>query len=124
MKLGEIVAELKKKPGRHLTAFLVLHELTAILAFPLVYPLASLSNKWLLQQLPESILIKTQDSLKKANSKVNSIREYFGYTLLDDHHPVVINFATSYAFVKILMPIRLGICVWMTPIVVRFFSRV
>jgi hypothetical protein len=32
-----IVQELKSKPGAHLTSFLILHELTAIVPIPLIY---------------------------------------------------------------------------------------
>lgn len=123
MKLEHIISDLKKKPGRHLTAFLILHELTAVLAFPVVYPIASFSNRWLLQTLPESLVEKTELTLKKANEKVNKVRNYFGYSSLDDHHPVVINFAMSYVFVKLLMPVRLLGCLWLTPIAVRMLSR-
>eukprot|EP00834_Sanchytrium_tribonematis_P000284 NODE_5_length_72347_cov_1.339331.p52 type:complete len:128 gc:universal NODE_5_length_72347_cov_1.339331:12835-12452(-) len=122
-RFSDIVDQLKKKPGRHLTAFLILHELTAIFAFPVVYPLASFSNRLLLTHLPESLLEKTQLQIKKANYQVNRIRQYFGYDPLDDHHPVVLNFALSYVYVKILMPLRIGLSLWLSPIAVKAFTR-
>eukprot|EP00835_Amoeboradix_gromovi_P006785 NODE_886_length_3442_cov_0.414897.p3 type:complete len:145 gc:universal NODE_886_length_3442_cov_0.414897:954-1388(+) len=122
-QLQDIITSMKKKPGLHLTAFLLLHEATAVLAFPIVYPLASFSNRWLLQILPEKIIAKTDNSLKKVNVKVNKVRNYFGYSSLDDHHPVVLNFAMSYVFVKILMPVRLSLCLYITPAVVKLLSK-
>ncbi len=121
MKLGDIIAELKKKPGRHLTVFLILHEVTAILSFPLVYPFASLSNKYVMAQLPSHVKNKVDNGLEKANGKVNSIRAYFGYPALASNHPLVVNVSLTYVYVKLLMPVRLAISFYITPTVIRLF---
>lgn len=113
--------EMKRKPGKSAVVFLVLHEVTAILAFPVVYPLASLTSHYGLSLLPVTARSTVDGYLEKANKRINRMRNRVGYDDLAVDHPLVMNLALSYFYVKCLMPVRLGMCVYLTPLIVNRF---
>ena len=115
----KIIQEFKARPGKSATVFLVLHELTAILSFPVVYPLARLTTDYGMGWLPHNIKDRVEGYMVKANSKVNKVRHTFGYDDLTSDHPVVLNLALSYLYVKALMPVRIGLCFYLTPVIAK-----
>ncbi|KAJ3204260.1 hypothetical protein HDU82_005949, partial [Entophlyctis luteolus] len=108
--------QLKTSPGSHLTAFLVLHELTAVLPLPILY--YSLRATELQVPVPQTVMEKAEIAMDKV------IRRYGwsdGPAVNDDGGVVVaktrmlVDLATAYAIVKLLMPVRLGVSALLTP---------
>ncbi|KAI8097166.1 uncharacterized protein BX664DRAFT_325700 [Halteromyces radiatus] len=98
--------QFKHKPASYLTTFAILHELTAIIPFPLVY--YGLSWSSLKVPVPEQ-------AVNEGNRIVNKVRVRYGFTPLEPDSRVMINLATTYAIVKIMLPLRIGASVAMTP---------
>ncbi|KAJ2324122.1 hypothetical protein GGI00_005424 [Coemansia sp. RSA 2681] len=100
----------KERPASHITAFAVLHELTAVV--PLVgvyYALDYLQPK---MPFPQSIL-------EEGNRYINKLRTYVGWQRLESDSPVLLHLATSYAIVKAAAPLRIAASLALTP----WFSR-
>ncbi|KAJ2581884.1 hypothetical protein GGH95_001842 [Coemansia sp. RSA 1836] len=100
----------KERPASHITAFAVLHELTAVV--PLVgvyYALDYLQPK---MPFPQNIL-------EEGNRYINKLRTYVGWQRLEPGSPVLLHLATSYAIVKAAAPLRIAASLALTP----WFSR-
>ncbi|KAI8332872.1 hypothetical protein BC941DRAFT_380971 [Chlamydoabsidia padenii] len=100
--------QFKNKPGSYITTFAVLHELTAIVPFPLVY----YGLSWSSIQLPVP-----EQAIHEGNRIVNKVRTRYGYEPLEADNRAMVNLATTYAIVKILLPLRIGASVAMTPFI-------
>ncbi|CAF0859048.1 unnamed protein product [Adineta steineri] len=110
------IDQLKDRPASHITAFAILHEVTAILPFPLIYfPL-----KWLNigQYLPIPI-----EYIQEGNKKINRVRTRYGFEPLDESSMVLVNLSMTYAIVKILLPLRIGLSLMLTPWLASIITR-
>ncbi|KAJ2859692.1 hypothetical protein GGH94_005965 [Coemansia aciculifera] len=100
----------KQRPASHITAFAVLHELTAIVPLVGVY----YALDYLQPQMPFP-----QSVLEEGNRYINKLRTYVGLQQLDADSPVLLHLATSYAVVKAAVPLRIAASLALTP----WFSR-
>ncbi|CAF1062674.1 unnamed protein product [Adineta steineri] len=110
------IDQLKDRPASHITAFAILHEVTAILPFPLIYfPL-----KWLNigQYLPIPI-----EYIQEGNKKINRVRTRYGFEPLDESSMVLVNLSMTYAIVKVLLPLRIGLSLMLTPWLASIITR-
>ncbi|KAF8949105.1 hypothetical protein BGZ47_010608 [Haplosporangium gracile] len=106
-KFRQYAEQFKNKPASHLISFGVLHEITAIVPLPIVY--FALVETGVKIPFPEQ-------AIEEGNRFVGRVAKYYGWNLEGaDGARTMLNMATSYAFVKALMPLRLALCVWMTP---------
>ncbi|CAF1077114.1 unnamed protein product [Rotaria sordida] len=112
----QYVDRLKERPASHITAFAILHEITAILPFPFIYfPL-----KW--SRLGEYIPIPTE-YIQEGNRKINRIRTRYGLKPLDESSLVLINLSITYAIVKLILPLRIGLSFILTPWLASIITR-
>ncbi|KAI8930302.1 hypothetical protein BC831DRAFT_382556, partial [Entophlyctis helioformis] len=88
-------------PASHLVAFAILHEATAVLPLPIIYYLLAVTDIKI--PFPETVLAE-------GNRRISSAKP-----LLSDDSQVMLHMATSYAIVKALMPVRVGLCFLLTP---------
>ncbi|CAF0749722.1 unnamed protein product [Didymodactylos carnosus] len=103
---------LKDRPASHITAFAILHELTAIGAFPIVYyPL-----KW--SQWGQYIPVPTH-YIEEGYRFISRVRQRYGYSSLDPGNPVLLNLSLTYGIVKLLLPLRIGLSLYLTPAFAR-----
>ncbi|CAG8439955.1 11925_t:CDS:2 [Ambispora leptoticha] len=100
------VDQFKSKPASYIISFAILHEITAIIPIPLVY--LFLDRTGLSIPLPEKVI---QDG----NQFINKVANYYGWQGFENGTRMAINAATSYAVVKVLLPVRIAACVWLTP---------
>ncbi|KAJ2825623.1 hypothetical protein FBU31_003666 [Coemansia sp. 'formosensis'] len=96
----------KQRPASHITAFAVLHELTAIVPLFGVY----CALDYLQPQIPFP-----QSALEEGNRYINKLRTYVGWQELDANSPVLLHLATSYAAVKAAAPLRIVASLALTP---------
>ncbi|KAJ1961548.1 hypothetical protein GGI12_003188 [Dipsacomyces acuminosporus] len=96
----------KDRPASHLTAFAILHEVTAVVPLVGVYYVINYFD--LKVPFPE-------DALKEGNRYINKVRVYFGWSKLEDDSPILLHLATSYAIVKAAGPLRIAASVALTP---------
>lgn len=109
-RFQQTIQSLRKQPASHLTSFLVLHELTAILPLPVLFlALSSLPDLGLSSFFSDS-----------GESAAKSIARMFGAEGLEVGGQVMVNLATSYALVKAALPLRLALSLYLTP----WFARV
>ncbi|KAJ2704632.1 hypothetical protein FB645_003129 [Coemansia sp. IMI 203386] len=101
----------RDRPASHITAFAVLHEVTAVAPLIGVY--------YLLKYFGPNIPVPSK-ILEEGNRYINKIREYFGWPSLANDSPVLLHLATSYALVKAAAPLRIAVSVAMTPWVARW----
>ncbi|KAJ2782852.1 hypothetical protein GGI15_002779 [Coemansia interrupta] len=101
----------RHRPASHVTAFALLHELTAVAPLALVY--------YALAYLQPTLPLPA-DLLAEGNRRVSRVRAYLGYPPLDEHSPVLAHLAASYAVVKLAAPLRIALCFLWTPPVARF----
>ncbi|PVU88788.1 hypothetical protein BB559_005394 [Furculomyces boomerangus] len=102
----------KNRPGSHLTAFAILHEVTAIAPIFLIY--------YVLQEMDLEIPL-SENVLKGGNRYINKLREVFGFEKLDEDSKVMVHLVASYGIVKAAMPLRIACCFALTPFVSRRF---
>ncbi|KAI8370589.1 uncharacterized protein BYT42DRAFT_548830 [Radiomyces spectabilis] len=100
----------KDKPASYTTTFLVLHELTAIVPFPIIYYGIKASG----YTIPVP-----QDVVAEGNRFINKVRVRYGYDPLDLNNPTMVNLTATYAIVKLLMPARIAASAFLTPTVVE-----
>ncbi|KAF9138269.1 hypothetical protein BG015_002445 [Linnemannia schmuckeri] len=106
-KFRQYAEQFKNKPASHLISFGILHEITAIVPLPIVY--------FALVETGVKIPFPDQ-AIEEGNRFVGRVAKYYGWDLEGaDGARTMLNMATSYAVVKALMPLRLALCVWMTP---------
>ncbi|RUP10417.1 hypothetical protein BC936DRAFT_140012 [Jimgerdemannia flammicorona] len=99
--------QFRNKPASYVASFAILHELTAVLPIPLVY--LFLDRTGVRIPIPE-------DAIAEGNRIVSKMRVRYGYEPLDPQNRVMVNLATSYAVVKVLMPARIALSVALTPL--------
>ncbi|KAI8594654.1 hypothetical protein EDD21DRAFT_393188 [Dissophora ornata] len=106
-KFKQYAEQFKNKPASHLIAFGILHEITAVAPLPVVY--FALMETGVKIPFPEQ-------AMEEGNKFVARVAKYYGWNLEGaEGARVMLNMASSYALVKALMPLRLALCVWMTP---------
>ncbi|KAF9364816.1 hypothetical protein BGX34_000281 [Mortierella sp. NVP85] len=106
-KFRQYAEQFKNKPASHLISFGILHEITAVVPLPIVY--FALVETGVKIPFPEQ-------AMEEGNRFVERVAKYYGWNLEGaDGARMMLNMATSYAVVKALMPLRLALCVWMTP---------
>ncbi|EIE88940.1 hypothetical protein RO3G_13651 [Rhizopus delemar RA 99-880] len=100
------IQQFKNKPGSYLTSFAILHELTAVAPFPVIYYALEAS----------SVKIPFSDSfVEEGNKFVNKVRIHYGYEPLEADNQTMIHLVTTYCVVKVLLPVRLAASAAMTP---------
>ncbi|KAI9471743.1 hypothetical protein BX667DRAFT_461188, partial [Coemansia mojavensis] len=96
----------RDRPASHITAFAILHEITAIVPmFGVYYALDFYQPKTV---FPEQVL-------QEGNRVVNKLRSYAGMDALDTKSPVLAHLALSYAVVKAAAPLRIAASIALTP---------
>ncbi|KAI7869503.1 hypothetical protein BDF14DRAFT_1782041 [Spinellus fusiger] len=105
------VDQFRGSPASYIVTFSVLHELTVLVPFPFVYYALKAYNV----QIP-----LPKEALEGGNTAVNKIRKYYGYEPLALDNHAMVHLATSYAILKLLMPVRLMVSFAMTPFVARW----
>ncbi|KAF9949470.1 hypothetical protein BGZ72_008768 [Mortierella alpina] len=106
-RFRQYAEQFKNKPASHLLSFGILHEITAVVPLPIVYFV--LAETGIKIPFPEQ-------AMEEGNKFVGRVAKYYGWSLEGaDGARVMLNMATSYAVVKALLPVRLALCVWMTP---------
>ncbi|OZJ06896.1 hypothetical protein BZG36_00255 [Bifiguratus adelaidae] len=100
-------AQFKDKPASYITAFAILHELTAVAPLPIIYYLLW-STGWKVP-LPES-------AVKEGNRIMSKLRERYGFSKIDEGSRTMVNLAASYAIVKIGLPVRIAVSAYLTPV--------
>ncbi|KAJ1724609.1 hypothetical protein LPJ53_001145 [Coemansia erecta] len=101
----------RDRPASHITAFALLHELTAVAPLALVYYTLAYFEPPV--PLPAALLAE-------GNRYISRARAYLGYPPLDEHSPVLAHLAASYAIVKAAAPLRIALSLLLTPPVARF----
>ncbi|KAJ3332905.1 hypothetical protein HDU76_012642 [Blyttiomyces sp. JEL0837] len=119
---------LKSAPASHLTSFLILHELTAIIPLPIIY--YGLSTTGLQIPIPQQLVEDSARRIQKVMKRYGfddgsatsseSGSEGWDAAKIEKHARVVLDIATSYALVKMMMPARLAVSAALTP----WFARV
>lgn len=139
--LQRFTKPLRDAPATHVTAFLVLHELTAVVP---LFGLVALfhSTQWLPSSLSDSQVVMeatkkfgkyftrkgwltTEESVEGGSWGVSErgmriVVEYVCSALRGIPQADVARFATAYAITKILLPLRLVLSVWATPWFARY----
>ncbi|KAG0030174.1 hypothetical protein BGZ81_002989 [Podila clonocystis] len=106
-RFRQYAEQFKNKPASHLISFGILHEITAIVPLPIIY--FGLVETGIKIPFPEQ-------AIEEGNRFVGKVAKYYGWNMEGaDGARMMLNMATSYAVVKALMPLRLALCVWMTP---------
>lgn len=91
-KLSKYVRQFRSKPTSYIVSFLILHEVTAIVPIPIFYLL--LSSTGIRVPFPQRVL-------DEGNKFINRVMVYYGYEPFEDGSRAALNFATSYAIVKV-----------------------
>ncbi|KAJ2726258.1 hypothetical protein GGI07_000735 [Coemansia sp. Benny D115] len=102
----------RDRPASHLTAFAILHEVTAVAPLFGVY--------YALDRFEFKLPVVPQAALEEGNRYINRLREYFGMERLALDSPVLLHLATSYAVVKAAMPLRVAASLAATPWLARW----
>ncbi|KAI8830194.1 hypothetical protein BJ741DRAFT_620723 [Chytriomyces cf. hyalinus JEL632] len=116
----------KSSPASHLTSFVVLHELTALLPLPIVY--YALQTTGLRVPVSQDMLDEGTRRIDRIMAKYNlggdgseggsssDGREVgLGDSTPRIHSETIIDMATAYAVVKLLMPVRIAVSLALTP---------
>ncbi|KAL9044534.1 MAG: hypothetical protein Q9214_002335 [Letrouitia sp. 1 TL-2023] len=113
-------------PLTHVSAFLVLHEVTAVV--PLLGLAAAFHySQWLPPYISEGKWVR--DGVQKFGNyfrrkgwlgEEGQARRYKSWAFGEGGVKIVVEFATAYAITKALLPLRLALSVWATP----WFARV
>ncbi|KAG0174919.1 hypothetical protein DFQ28_003656 [Apophysomyces sp. BC1034] len=98
--------QFRDKPASYMTTFAVLHEITAIVPFPVIY--------YMLDHVSWEVPVP-EEAVAEGNRIMNKLRTRYGYEPLEPQNRVMVNLATTYAIVKVLMPVRVMASVTLTP---------
>ncbi|KAI9173109.1 hypothetical protein H9P43_007240 [Blastocladiella emersonii ATCC 22665] len=98
---------------RRPSAFLILHEATAVLPIGLFYYAIDWSGVQI--PFPESIL-------EESNARIQRVVKYYNWDVQPDSR-VMLHLVAAYALVKVLLPVRIAASVWMTPGLARVIDR-
>ena len=82
-----------------MTTFALLHEITAIVPLPIVYYTLDYSG-WHIPLVP-------QEAIAEGNRIMSKLRMRYGYEPLEPDSRTMVNLATSYAVVKVNVPMIL-----------------
>ncbi|KAI7902216.1 uncharacterized protein BX663DRAFT_436209 [Cokeromyces recurvatus] len=104
--------QFKNKPGSYMTSFAILHEVTAIAPFPIIYLL--LDNSSIKIPFPDTVI-------SEGNRFVNKVRVHYGYEPLEPDNRTMIHLVTTYGIVKALLPVRIAASAAMTPFLAERF---
>ncbi|KAI9028518.1 hypothetical protein DFJ74DRAFT_492888 [Hyaloraphidium curvatum] len=103
----------RAQPASHLTAFLVLHEITAVLPLPLLYYALHRSEvAW--------DAVFPRDWLEKGDRRMRGTFKALGLPEIEGSR-AALNAAAAYGIVKAAMPLRLAACAYLTPWFARTF---
>jgi hypothetical protein len=108
-----VIEKLKQYPKSHLTSFLILHEVTAIVPIPIIYKL--------LQVYPIDYPI-SQEYLEEGNRRMNKMLKIVNMEV-DNSSKQFLDLVTSYVIVKALMPARIALSLALTPAGARLIQR-
>lgn len=61
--------------------------------------------------------------LTEGNKKINRVRTRYGFEPLDESSMVLVNLSMTYAIVKILLPLRIGLSLMLTPWLASVITR-
>ncbi|KAJ2784612.1 hypothetical protein H4R18_000991 [Coemansia javaensis] len=101
----------RDRPASHVTAFAVLHEVTAVAPLAAVY--------YALDYIGPPVAVP-EGVLQEANRYINKLRQYAGWEPLAADSPVLAHLAASYAVVKAAAPLRIALCLALTPAAARW----
>ncbi len=59
----------------------------------------------------------------EGNKKINRVRTRYGFQPLDESSLVLVNLSMTYAIVKILLPLRIGLSLMLTPWLASIITR-
>ncbi|KAI9323563.1 hypothetical protein BX666DRAFT_1846928 [Dichotomocladium elegans] len=99
--------QFRDKPASYMTTFAILHEVTAIVPLPIVY--------YALEYSGMHIPLLPDTAVAEGNRIMSKVRTRYGYEPLDPNSRTMVNLATAYAVVKVLMPLRVAASVALTP---------
>ena len=108
---------LKSKPAQHISSFLILHELTSIIPLPIVY--------YTLKSFDYVPTWNTKFGVEmttKAQEKIKKSCDYFGIEEFKGKELVWM--VASYVIVKLMMPARIGLSLYLTPIGARILDKI
>ncbi|RKP06503.1 hypothetical protein THASP1DRAFT_2732, partial [Thamnocephalis sphaerospora] len=101
----------REAPATHITSFAILHELTAILPFPVIY--YTLHATGFEFPIPENMREEGENFARRLVKRYGW-RDVEG-GLVDATSRIFVNLAVTYAIVKALLPVRIAASVAMTP---------
>jgi hypothetical protein len=110
-KYKNIIDQLKQHPKSHLTSFLILHEITAIVPIPIFYKI--------LERYPIDYPI-TPELMEQGNKRMKRMVEIVGWEV-DARQ--FLDLVTSYLIVKALLPVRVAASLGLTPLGARLIQR-
>ncbi|KAJ3044752.1 hypothetical protein HDU99_009904, partial [Rhizoclosmatium hyalinum] len=100
----------RTSPASHLTSFLILHELTAILPLPAIY--YTLQATQIQVPVPPEIMSQAEEKMEKVMRRYGwGQGEERGENgeLVPLKARMLVDMATAYGIVKVLMPVRLAL---------------
>ncbi|KAJ2083969.1 hypothetical protein H4R24_000412 [Coemansia sp. RSA 988] len=100
-----------ERPISHITAFGILHEVTAIVPLVGFYFLLSDANQRAV--FPDEVL-------EESNRYINKLRSYVGLEPINKDSLVLARLTMSYAMVKILAPARIFVSLALTPVTAKW----
>ncbi len=59
----------------------------------------------------------------EGNKKINRVRNRYGFESLDESSLVLVNLSMTYAIVKLILPLRIGLCLILTPWLSSIITR-
>jgi len=59
----------------------------------------------------------------EGNKKINRVRTRYGFKPLDESSLILVNLSMTYAIVKILLPLRIGLSLMLTPWLASVITR-
>lgn len=115
-----------RKPAKHVALFLVLHEVTGVASIAAVYVgIVAFRGK---ATKTENNLVQNEESEEKqilpidghqSQKIIERLADRFGFK---PSAQTVIDLAASYIIVKAMMPIRIMLCLWLTPHAAKIFK--
>ncbi|KAI8620864.1 hypothetical protein BC830DRAFT_1097004 [Chytriomyces sp. MP71] len=115
----------KSAPASHVTSFVILHELTAVVPLPIIY--YTLQTTGLQVPVPQDVLEESEKRMEKlfkrygwidadTSASLTTASDGGDATAIQPKKMrMLVDMATSYAVVKVLMPARLAASLALTP---------
>lgn len=112
-------------------SFLLLHELTALIPIPFIYLSLGVWLEWMkdgedssirdkLEDLSRKFGIKSKHITEQETKESDEIEKNSAGSEISSH---LLKLSLSYGIVKLLMPLRIGLSIWLTPVFSRWISR-